>query len=73
MDQVYIKDDYIKLEQAMKLSGAISSGSDAKYEIKDGAVSVNGAVEYARGKKLRIGDRFTYKDYDYQICRAEKL
>ena len=30
MNEIKIKDDFIKLEQAMKLSGACSSGSEAK-------------------------------------------
>lgn len=50
MIEIKIKDDYIKLEQALKLTGEFSMGSDAKYAIRDGLVKVNAQVEYQRGK-----------------------
>ena len=62
-----IKDEYIKLEQALKLTGEVSMGSEAKYLIKEGNVKVNGEVELRRGKKLRNNDVFTYNDHDYKI------
>ncbi|WP_026835044.1 RNA-binding S4 domain-containing protein [Eubacterium xylanophilum] len=58
MDNIYIKDEYIKLGQALKLAGLVGSGVDAKFIIEDGLVMVNGEVEYRRGKKLREGDVF---------------
>jgi len=57
---VKIKDEFIKLCQALKLAGLIDSGADAKYIIQDGQVKVNGEVELQRGKKLRPGDTFEY-------------
>jgi len=62
-----IKDEYIKLEQALKLTGEVSMGSEAKYLIKDGKVSVNGEVELRRGRKLRNSDIFNYNNHDYKI------
>lgn len=73
MKTIKIKDEYIKLEQALKLAGLFSMGSDAKYAIKDGEVKVNGEAEYQRGKKLRNGDVFTYDGHDYKILGTEKL
>ncbi len=73
MEQVRIKDEYIKLEQAMKLSGACSMGSDAKYAIREGLVLVNGAPVLQRGKKLRRGDVFSYEGHDYRILGTEQL
>ncbi len=67
MKNINIKDEYIKLEQALKLSGEFSMGSDAKYAIKDGIILVNGAVELQRGKKLRDGDIFSYNNNEYRI------
>ncbi len=67
MKNINIKDDYIKLEQALKLSGEFSMGSDAKYAIKDGIILVNGEVELQRGKKLRDGDIFSYNNNEYRI------
>jgi ribosome-associated protein len=47
----------IKLEQFLKLVGAVQTGGHAKLLIQDGEVSVNGSVETRRGRKLVTGDR----------------
>ncbi len=60
MSMIKIKDEYIKLGQAMKLAGMVSSGIEAKVVIKDGEVTVNGEVEFQRGKKLYNGDVVSY-------------
>jgi ribosome-associated protein len=65
--EIKIKDEYIKLEQALKLAGEYSMGSDAKYAVKDGTVKVNGNTELQRGKKLRPGDTFSVNGHDYRI------
>ena len=57
---VIIRDEYIKLQQAMQLAGICGSGAEAKYEILDGNVKVNGEVETRRGKKLIPGDFFEF-------------
>ena len=56
MEVIKLKDDYIKLGQALKAAGLADSGVDAKYAIEEGKVTVNGQTEYQRGKKLRDGD-----------------
>lgn len=56
MKQVQIKDEFIRLGQALKLAGIAQSGVDAKYMIEDGNVKVNGETEIRRGRKLRDGD-----------------
>ncbi|MCM1136154.1 MAG: RNA-binding S4 domain-containing protein [Clostridium sp.] len=56
MEIIKLRDDYIKLGQALKAAGLSASGVDAKFAIKDGLVKVNGEVELQRGKKLREGD-----------------
>lgn len=58
-DKVRISTEYIKLDQLLKFSGAVSIGSEAKAIISDGKVSVNGEVCLMRGKKLRPGDIVT--------------
>lgn len=73
MKTIRIKDEYIKLEQALKLSGECSMGSDAKYAIKNGEVKVNGEVQLQRGKKLRDGDTFTYNGNDYKILGIKEF
>ena len=61
MDSIYIKDEFIKLGQAMKLAGLIDSGLEAKIVIQNGDVKVNGEVDTRRGKKLVPGDIFEYE------------
>ena len=38
MKEIKIKDEFIKLGQALKLSGEADSGIDAKFLIQDGKV-----------------------------------
>ena len=61
MKKIVIKDDFIKLGQAMKLAGLVDSGLDAKIVIQNGEVMVNGEIDTRRGKKLVKGDTFSYK------------
>lgn len=58
--EITIKDEYIKLGQALKLVGLVGSGVDAKFVIQDGQVKVNGEVDTRRGKKLYSGDNFEF-------------
>lgn len=67
MKQIKIKDEYIKLGQAMKLAGMVSSGVEAKLVIQDGEVLVNGKVETQRGKKLHDQDIFSFQGEEAQI------
>ena len=67
MEKGIIRDDFIKLGQAMKLAGMVGSGVDAKMLIQDGQVEVNGEVEYQRGKKLHEGDVITFNGESVQI------
>ena len=55
MQVIKLRDDFIKLGQAIKAAGLVESGVEAKIVIQDGEVKVNGAVETQRGKKLKIG------------------
>jgi ribosome-associated protein len=50
------RDEYIKLDQFLKLARIVQSGGEAKHLILSGAVLVNGQVETRRGRKLRQGD-----------------
>jgi ribosome-associated protein len=56
MEDIILRDEYIKLGQALKAAGLVDSGVMAKDVIFDGLVKVNGVVEYQRGKKLHDGD-----------------
>lgn len=59
--EITIKDEYIKLGQALKLAGLVGSGVDAKFVIQDGQVKVNGEVDTRRGKKLYSSDNFEFE------------
>ena len=61
MEELKLRDEFIKLGQAMKAAGIVSSGIDAKMLIQDGQVTVNGEVETRRGKKLYDGDVFEFE------------
>ena len=69
MNTIVIKDDFIKLGQALKLSGAAESGVDAKMCILDGLVMVNNEVELQRGKKLYEGDIISFDNEEYIIVK----
>ena len=67
MEEVKIKDEFIKLGQALKLAGLVESGVEAKIVIQDGQVLVNGQVETQRGKKLVDGDEVTFEGQSFKI------
>lgn len=52
MEIIKLRDEYIKLGQALKAAGYVESGVEAKEVILDGYVKVNGHPEFQRGKKL---------------------
>jgi len=67
MEKISIKDDYIKLGQALKLAGLVDSGLDAKTFIQEGKVKVNGKTEIQRGKKIVSGDIITFQDHQVEV------
>ena len=67
MEIITIRDEFIKLGQAMKLAGMVGSGVDAKMVIQDGLVTVNVVVEERRGRKLYSGDIISYNGESVQI------
>ena len=54
--KIFIKEDFIRLDSALKLAGFVSTGGHAKIVIQSGEVSVNGEVCQMRGKKLYKSD-----------------
>lgn len=65
--EIKLRDEYIKLGQALKAAGLVESGVVAKDVIVEGLVKVNGIVEYQRGKKLHDGDIVTFDGEEIQI------
>ncbi len=56
MEIIKLREDYIKLGQALKAANLVGSGVESKIVIQEGLVLVNGQVEMKRGKKLVDGD-----------------
>lgn len=69
METIKLRDEYIKLGQALKAAGLVEDGVDAKYAIQDGLVKVNGQIEIQRGKKLYDGDEVTYNGTSIKIIK----
>lgn len=67
MQELKLRDEYIKLGQALKAAGLVSSGIDAKIVIKEGMVKVNGEVELQRGKKLYDGAVISFEGEEVKI------
>lgn len=67
METIHLREDFIKLGQALKAAGLVESGVEAKLVIQDGQVKVNRQVEYQRGKKLVAGDIVEFEDDTIKI------
>ena len=65
MEAIEISDEFIKLGQALKLAGLVSSGVEAKIE--NGEVTVNGEVDTRRGRKLYPQDNFCYQGQEVTV------
>ena len=70
MEIIYLRDEFIKLGQALKAAGYVESGVEAKDVIQDGLVLVNGEVDTRRGRKLYEGDVVSFEN---QTIKIEKL
>jgi len=62
-------DDFIKLGQLLKAVGLVDTGVEAKFEILDGKVKVNGETAYERGKKIHNGDTVLYKSQEIKVIK----
>lgn len=69
MNEIKIKDEFIKLGQALKLAGLVDSGVEAKVVIADGEVEVNNEIVTQRGKKLHNGDIVSYNGETIKIVQ----
>ena len=56
MKEIKLREDFIKLGQALKAADLVQDGVEAKFVIQDGLVEVNGEVDTRRGRKLYDGD-----------------
>ena len=69
MEVIKLRDEFIKLGQALKAVGYVESGVEAKDVIQEGLVLVNGEIDTRRGRKLYDGDLV---EFDGQQIKIEK-
>ena len=67
METIKLREEYIKLGQALKAAGLVESGVEAKEVIVDGLVKVNGETDTRRGRKLYAGDIVTVDGEEIRI------
>ena len=67
MVTINLREDFIKLGQALKAASLVESGVEAKIVINDGLVKVNGNIETQRGKKLVDGDIVSFDGEEIEI------
>lgn len=69
MIEIKLRDEFIKLGQALKAANLVQDGVEAKFVIQDGLVTVNGEVDTRRGKKLYDGDMISYQGEEVKIVK----
>lgn len=67
IEEIKIRDEFIKLDSLLKFAGVTETGGIAKEIITDGKVKVNGEVCLMRGKKIRPGDSVVIEEIELEI------
>jgi ribosome-associated protein len=62
-----LETEFVELYKILKFEGLSESGGNAKQAIADGLVSVNGAVETRKRKKIRAGDQIDFIDHHIDV------
>ena len=70
MNEIEIYSEFIKLDAFLKFTGSVGTGGEAKIEIAEGRVLVNGEVCTMRGKKLRDGDTVSFGGETFAVKQA---
>jgi len=60
--------EFIRLDQFLKLAGIAATGGQAKALIQDGKITVNGETETRRGRKLFPGDHVRFDDTELVVA-----
>ena len=69
MEEIKIRDEFIKLGQLLKLADLVQDGVEAKQVISDGLGKVNGEVDERRGRKVYEGDVVSYDGKEIKVIR----
>ena len=67
MEIIKLREEFIKLGQALKAAGLVESGVEAKEVIQEGLVMVNGEVDTRGGRKLYAGDQVVFDGEEIKI------
>ena len=65
-----LEEEYIRLDDLLKLTGCVQTGGQAKIMIQTGHVLLDGEVCTMRGKKLRGGEIVTVPEMNEEITVA---
>ena len=65
--EIKIRDEFIKLGQALKLAGLVENGGEAKDAVQAGEVRVNGETDTRRGRKCVKGDVIEFRGETVKI------
>ena len=64
---IKISTEYIKLDALLKFAGLCATGGEAKIAIEEGEAVVNGEPCFMRGKKMRPGDRLSFRGQEFTV------
>ena len=67
MQKIKLREEFIKLGQALKAAGLVESGVEAKEVIQNGLVLVTGEIDERRGRKLYDGDIVVFDGEEIKI------
>ena len=67
MEVIKLREEFIKLGQALKAVGFVESGVEAKDVIQNGLVLVNGEIDTRRGRKLYPGHVVVFDGEEIKI------
>ena len=62
-----LEEEFIRLDDLLKLTGCVETGGQAKVLIQSGGVLLDGEVCTMRGKKLRGGEKIGIPDIGEEI------
>lgn len=68
MDQQFaISDEYIELNKLLKASGLCDTGGQTKIVIEDELVTVDGAIETRKRRKIKAGMMVKYGPHSVKV------
>ena len=69
MLEIKLREEFIKLGQALKAAHMVMNGAEAKEIVQEGLVKVNGEIDTRRGRKLVDGDVVEYDGQQVKIVK----